>query len=562
MSTIDYYNNNANKLHKQYLAVSTKQVHQSWLDEINHLNRARILDIGAGNGRDALYLSLQGHHVVAVEPADALKSLGQTLTQGQSVFWVNDSLPELKKVYSLQTKFHVILLSAVWMHIPPSQRERAFRKLSNLLKPGGFLIITLRHGPSPDERSMYPVSVDELAGLSHQFGLNLEKSLHDEDRLKRNEVTWETVILRLPDDGSGAFPTIRNILINDNKAATYKLALIRTLLRIADGHPGAVIRREDNRVILPMGLVSLYWARQYKPLLDQNIQQNSNPSKGLGFVRPEGWEKITHFSPMDFSIGNLFIGDDAKFLHKTLKDISNLIKRMPVKYITLPGTQAQVFEVELYKTSNKVENLFIDFQTLSQYGELALPEKIWDLMTQYACWIEPACLTEWVNVMKDFTLNKTLDKQQLYHLLSWIDAERSTVEVRKRVETLKQVSPVHCVWSNKSIADKYQVDHCLPFARWPNNDLWNMMPANSKVNNQKRDRIPTNAKYEDSREHIIEWWQRAWVDDELNQNRFFTQASLSLPGISSEDKDLQSLFDALKMQSQRVAELQSLHFWQ
>ncbi len=39
------------------------------------------------------------------------------------------------------------------MHVPPSDRSRAFRKLITLLKPGGFLAITLRDGPSEGGRS-------------------------------------------------------------------------------------------------------------------------------------------------------------------------------------------------------------------------------------------------------------------------------------------------------------------------------------------------------------------------------------------------------------------------
>ncbi|TOM79241.1 methyltransferase type 12, partial [Vibrio parahaemolyticus] len=79
------------------------------------------------------------------------------------------------------------------------------------------------------------------------------------------------------------------------KSATYKLALLRTLLRIADAHSGAVVDRSDGKVVIPLGLVGLYWIRQFKRLIDkENIQQNSNSSKGLGFIKPEGWGRLSH----------------------------------------------------------------------------------------------------------------------------------------------------------------------------------------------------------------------------------------------------------------------------
>jgi hypothetical protein len=38
-------------------------------------------------------------------------------------------------------------------------------------------------------------------------------------------VTWQTLVFQMPDDGTGAFPFIRHVAINDGKSATHKLAL-------------------------------------------------------------------------------------------------------------------------------------------------------------------------------------------------------------------------------------------------------------------------------------------------------------------------------------------------
>jgi len=62
----------------------------------------------------------------------------------------------------LGLSFDVILLSAVWMHLPPADRPRAFRKLITLLKPGGLLALTLRLGPAPPERAMFEASEHEI----------------------------------------------------------------------------------------------------------------------------------------------------------------------------------------------------------------------------------------------------------------------------------------------------------------------------------------------------------------------------------------------------------------
>ena len=59
------------------------------------------------------------------------------------------------------------------------------------------------------------------------------------------------------------------------------------------------------------------------------------------------------------------------------------------------------------------------------------------------------------------------------------------------------------MWSAKTLNRKYDIDHSMPFARWPNNDLWNLVPSNSKVNNEKRDRLPTERKLVDARERML-----------------------------------------------------------
>lgn len=194
---ITYYSANASELVKQYNSVPFDEVHKAWLNEIP--KDGMVLDVGAGSGRDARYLAAKGLGVVAVEPANGIRELAQQYTVANPIHWIADSLPELTEVFRLQTKFDLILLSAVWMHIAPSSRERAFRKLSSLLKPNGKLIISLRHGSCDDERTMYDVSADELAQFASQFGLTYRLLTNEQsaDALGRDGVTWQTVMLTL-----------------------------------------------------------------------------------------------------------------------------------------------------------------------------------------------------------------------------------------------------------------------------------------------------------------------------------------------------------------------------
>ncbi|MCG5549622.1 class I SAM-dependent methyltransferase, partial [Halorhodospira halochloris] len=234
---------------------------------------ALVLDIGAGSGRDAAWLAVQGHDVVAVEPAAELRQEAQRRHRDERISWLGDSLPDLAAVHRLGTSFDVILLSAVWMHVPPNERSRAFRKLVTLLKPGGVLAITLRLGEPDTERGMHAVSIEELHQLAREHGAYIEHSNHSSDALGRAGVSWAEVAVRLPDDGTGSLPLLRHIILNDNKSSTYKLALLRTLCRIADSADGLAVVDDNDKIKLPMGLVALTWIRLFMPMLRASIPQ-------------------------------------------------------------------------------------------------------------------------------------------------------------------------------------------------------------------------------------------------------------------------------------------------
>ena len=71
--------------------------------------------------------------VFAVAPANILADIGARQTTGLKVKWLTNSLPALSTITKQEISFDLILLSAVWMHIPVSDRARSIRKLANLL---------------------------------------------------------------------------------------------------------------------------------------------------------------------------------------------------------------------------------------------------------------------------------------------------------------------------------------------------------------------------------------------------------------------------------------------
>src|SRR5690606_7179780 len=139
--------------------------------------------------------------------------------------------PHLKKLRSLGHRFDLVLLSAVWMHVPSTARERAFRILSELLKPSGVLVISLRHGGDEQEnseRGFHTVPAEEVLEFAKRRAVALPGrfSVLDQSRV---HVSWEMLAFTMPDDGTGSLPLLRHIIVNDDKSSSYKLGLLRVL---------------------------------------------------------------------------------------------------------------------------------------------------------------------------------------------------------------------------------------------------------------------------------------------------------------------------------------------
>lgn len=189
-----YYAESAERLGRVYESVSFETVHEALLDLLPD-PPARVLDVGAGTGRDAAALAGRGFAVDAVEPVAELRRVAERLHPGGGVTWRTGALPEIPGV---RGPYDVVLLSAVWMHLRPQERPPAMRRLASLLAPCGLLLITLRRGAPPTDRRMYDVPPQEVAGQAAEAGLKLLRIVDEgADKLGRDAVRWNSVALQL-----------------------------------------------------------------------------------------------------------------------------------------------------------------------------------------------------------------------------------------------------------------------------------------------------------------------------------------------------------------------------
>ena len=406
------------------------------------------------------------------------------------------------------------------MHIRQADRARAFRKMVTLLKPGGLVMLSLRHGPGEPGREMFPVSLGEVEALARDHGLTVVRVIQRADVLARPDVSWTTMVcLRLPDDGTAGLSLIRGVILNDDKASTYKLGLLRAIAKIADNTPSmAETTLDTDRVEVPLGLVALNWVRMYVPLVAAGLPQapsNSGPD-GLGFAKA-GFRSLLDLSiaAQELRPGATFSNDRLATVVAAISEARNTIVSMPVRYITLPNSSRQLFEVEGRPRGGR-SGPALNPELLRSWGNLSVPGPLWRTMQRMGAWIEPLLLAEWSRLTRNYAVRMGMEVPpgSVEARLVWSEPARDTALARAAAALLEAAGkPVVCTWSGAPLRlTNLDIDHALPWSAWPCGDLWNLLPASRKINqHQKRERIPSAAALARARQPIVDWWREAWI---------------------------------------------------
>lgn len=560
--TIGPYDRGFREFTEAYEAFGFTDIHKSVLPFLPS-GPGVVLDVGAGSGRDADWFAAKGWDVVAVEPAGGMRTEAARRHGSGRIRWVDDALPALTSVHRLGLAYDPIWLSGVWMHVPTEDRARAMRKLATLLKPGGRMVLTLRHGPAPADRPMWAVDPHEVERLGLEVGLALRVATERTDDLQgRADVRWQTVVLDLPDDGAGALPLLRGVILRQEKSATYKLALLRCIARIADASSN-VAREADGFVELPLGLIALYWIRMFKPLVERGLPQL--PRTGMGFVK-DAFKALGPVAPFDLRPGAVFLEDEAQALRRALADAARLITDMPATHLTFADDRP-VFPTAYGRIPRSGRAFAVEQEVLWDYGVTRVPLGIWLALRRMAAWIEPMLVAEWIRLVRGYAegAGRVVSGDEVASALLWTEPERDTRFVRNlALQRLARGEEVACVWSGRRLAmGGLDIDHCLPWSAWACGDLWNLLPAYRAVNqHDKRERIVSGATLEQAKPHILDWWGRTYLEgDGSVRLRFVREAQATLPILKDREPDLDELFQALDFRRLRLRQETQVGEW-
>lgn len=350
-ATANFYSENASSVSERYESIQSSVARYFALA---FPQGSRVLDVGAGSGRDLAAMLALGYDGYGVEPVGALieealrfhPELGGRLRAG--------ALPTLGLPFA--GAFDGILCSAVLMHVPEGDLFDAAFALRQVLRPHGRLLLSLpltRGDVNAEERDangrlFKAYSSEYVQLLFERIGFQQIGRWDSDDALDRSDVRWCTQLFELRLGGTvRAVDQIEGILNRDRKVTTYKLALFRALAELGTQEPHCARWLPAGTVGLPLRRVAEKWLGYYWPIFAASRYVPQSQTEGAGESRPVKFRLAltTLMAPyassaehgglsawqLDLSLGRLS-DPSARNLELALKDISMAIRDGPVLF--------------------------------------------------------------------------------------------------------------------------------------------------------------------------------------------------------------------------------------
>ncbi len=511
---------------------------------------ARLLDIGAGSGRDMAHLVREGYVAYGVEPSAAMRAVAlerhPELTERLFAGQLPDAIPELP---GLKGPFDGIICSAVLQHLERGRIFDATYALRDLLVERGRVLVAVPlarpdvgdDSRDADGRLFSGVTPDELELLFERVGFASIGRWVDEDALGRSGIQWSTMLLeRRTAFGARPLDAIKSILsLQERKVATYKLALLRALCDIALTQSHRAVWRSDRRVAVPLAAVAERWVLYYWPLFSTRVflpQMNGEAESGrhrLAFASElnaliEAYQRAGGMSAYAVDRrGGALPAAAAKPHAALMRKMHRAIVEGPVTFVG--GARGQrLFDYE-------------------RGGWILVPAELWRELALLGYWIRDALVLRWAELVSRLSRGEVPASAVVVHLMAHPQENRETEEAK---EVYRRTSGLRCVWTDRLLSPgTLHVDHVIPFSIWRNNDLWNLLPSYGPANSQKSDKLPERRLLIERRPAILDCWE---LTRSALPRRFLAEAAAQT---GQADPTPTSLFDVL-LESVEVTALQ------
>ena len=441
-------------------------------------------------------------------------------------------------------EFNNILISAGITHLNGADLIELASNVMRIAESGARIIVVIRRVFSrqdEDDRAVDGIPIGRLISLFAGFGGKLLFHEETQEVTQDNFFVFEKIDLK----SKSGIDAIQEIIVKDQKTATYKLALIRALAQMAKFETNlATYRRYNDQecVCVPLKQIAFYWFKFYFPLLTSGRKIKQITNKKLAFEDI----MLNAFQQHDLTeIISLYEdGKNRQEVDKVLKKIRQTIYDGPMKHIG--DSHYEVFRLYTPENAEQLRE--------SEMGMMLLPMNIWHDLILFGHWIEDSVLMEWARLTERINKNESFP-EYLKILSTPVVDERTTGLIR---DIFKADNYIECAYSGRKIKiSDYEVDHVIPFGHWGNNDLWNLLPVDGKLNGRKKNRVPSPELIRKRKDCIIHYWGRYKKE---HGQKFNYQVEKSLGNVSDANWE-NAVFLSFYERISRIVNRKTIDVW-
>lgn len=319
------------------------------------------------------------------------------------------------------------------------------------------------------------------------------------------------------------FSNINSIIERDKADTPYKYSLLKSVIESCQEYPHYA-KESGDRVSLPVGLCVVKWLLYYYPFFTPGkfiiMRRGEANGKHQIAFRTE-FETLCKFYEEHGGI-SVFYDDlsSGTIPDEILETTANLVSKiryavrdMPMRYLgySQTGREYSVFHLE-EKTKPIPKKTQLSVQTIiEKSGTYSISKELYIVFRELGGFIiGSGCISDkWVSFLHNLNhTNGISDAEIRERFAAEPVQERNTRNARELYLSLAREKKCFCVWSGKPVSEEtLAVDHLIPFSIWKSNELWNLVPADSKINGSKSDLIPNSSRLENRKQEIFSSWE-------------------------------------------------------
>ena len=279
---------------------------------------------------------------------------------------------------------------------------------------------------------------------------------------------------------------IASILYHDKKVNTYKFALIRSLADVAVSYK---FESDDDNFYIPLNTLAYKWIAYYWPFMSDGAKKGVFQSQQQYGVQDvtfrESLEKLKtnhrkSGQSCSFETDGFFYSDEGN--EKVSNEQSELLKRV------ISDLKRGLNQPIRYAKGGGVDSFF-----QKETNHIVVKKDIFYTIRDHSLYIEALAVSEWAKWIGEQPLSG-LTSGEAFTVMTKLPEGRQSIQKYRKI--FKGCDLV-CPYSGRRLQDidddRFELDHVIPIAVYPINDLWNLIPVYGKFNSGvggKFDKIP------------------------------------------------------------------------